>query len=169
MSNTFAAGKWRKEDAPLPAPKRISTPAGMRLSVVMNESTIQNIASPISPNQEKKEYLPQIPSYPYLSSPTVRVVEESDEDAESIHKQPDSAKSAILPLPYAESVYSQPSLPSIFAKDDPKERKPGRLTTLAILDRRRLPKWAFLAIVLAILILGVVIGLAVGLSKKHTQ
>jgi hypothetical protein len=169
MSTVFTAGKWRKDDVPLPAPKRISTPAGMRLSVVMNETTAKNIASPISPSQEKKEYLPQIPSLPYLPSPTVRVVEESDEDEESVQKQPDSAKSAVAPLAYAESVYSQPSVPSIFAQEEPKARKREGLVPLAIFDRRRWSEWALLGLVAAVIVLGVVIGLAVGLTKKHTQ
>jgi hypothetical protein len=151
MAGVFSSRKWSQQDDELPAPKRISTPAGLRLSVIMNNSgkrkSLQSIKSLNLPSP-----LPLAKEAPIL----VR----HDIDVESLHKEPNSAKTTSTPEAYSRSLVSEKS---IFAYVEPKPKRKG---VLGAFDKR---KCILILGVVSLLLAALVIGLAVGLTRKHSR
>jgi len=167
MSGAFHARKWSRQEADdLPAPRRISTPAGMRLSVIMNENDIGKPApsSPVSPKVSNRP--------PQLSfnkeTTTVRVVEEEDEDVESVQKEPNSAKTSSTPRAYASSLFSDDSEPAVPVEEKKQQDEPKKLGLIAIsIAGKR--KCLIFSVVAFLMVFSLVVGLAVGLSQKKAR
>ena len=153
MAGVFSSRKWSKqlEGDELPAPKRISTPAGMRLSVIMNDSSKRKSLQSI-----KSINLPS----PLPITKEGPIVVQHDIDVESLHKEPNSAKTTSTPHAYTHSVVSEKS---IFAEGQPKRTK-GR--GLGGFGKR---KCMFILGISSVLLVALVIGLAVGLTRKPSR
>ena len=151
MAGVFSSRKWSKqlEGDELPAPKRISTPAGMRLSVIMNDSSKRKSLQSI-----KSINLPS----PLPISKEGPIVVQHDIDVESLHKEPNSAKTTSTPHAYSHSVVSEKS---VFAEEQPK-----RTRVLGPFGKK---KCILLLGISFLLLVALVIGLAVGLTRKHSR
>lgn len=166
MSAGFHARKWSRQEADdLPAPRRISTPAGMRLSVIMKDIETGQPApvSPVSPKIGNRP--PQLTFN--KETTTVRVVEEEDEDAESIQKESQSAKTSSTPRAYATSLFSVDSEPAAHVVEEKqKDPKKAPLIAMSIAGRRKCIIFSVVAFLMAF---SLIVGLAVGFSHKKSR
>ncbi|KAF2664116.1 hypothetical protein BT63DRAFT_101151 [Microthyrium microscopicum] len=192
MSGLLSTRKWSGSIADSDdggPPKRISTPAGMRLSFVMND--IRN-ASPVSSQAPTSPRTPATPITPgaaprlsfgrdldsafgirIVESPLANLplersrehqpIQESIESSPAPSHQSRPTTGVASPSPrYATSLYSEKAvLPR--GVDRSKENKKDKRGCLGIIQKRIL---LILGLVI-LLLLGAIIGLAVGLSKKH--
>jgi hypothetical protein len=150
MSSKYLSRMWpRREDGP--PPKRISTPAGMRLSVIVDKGEFMQgpFQSPRSPRP------PQL----VLPEEVQGVIVTHEVDVQSTKKFPDGTRNPSPSPPYSQSIFSEKS---VSAEERPTQRRPAA----QLLLRRRL--FIILAVAVTVL-LALIIGLAAGLSKKHTK
>ena len=152
MAGVFSKRKWVKpvEGEEFPAPKRISTPAGMRLSVILNDNTRKNLQSSRSNVPAPLSISREIPEEPFTAYG----------DVESFTKEPNSAKTTSTPRAYSLSVYSEKqALP----ENGSKKRRRG---LFGAFDKTTC---VIILVVFTVLLLAAVIGLAVGLTRKHKR
>jgi hypothetical protein len=151
MSSNYLSRLWPREEESAP-PKRISTPAGLRLSVILDKGELgSSLAAP--PHSPKRPRL-VLPEESYSVTVTHEV------DVQSTKRFPDKTRNPSPSPPYSQSLYSEKSK-SVLTDERPTERpQPAARQWI----RRRM--FAILGVAFAVL-LTLIIGLAVGLSKKH--
>jgi hypothetical protein len=153
MSTNYLSHLWPREEESAP-PKRISTPAGLRLSVILDKGDLgSSLAAP-----------PHSPKPPRLVLPeeTYSVTVTHEVDVQSTKKFPDKSQNPTPSPPYSQSQFSEKSK-SVLTDERPLERpRPAAQQWW----RRRL----FLILgATFVVLLCFIIGLAVGLSKKHSK
>jgi hypothetical protein len=153
MAGSFLPRKWSRTIDPddLPATKRISTPAGMRLSVIMNNSDSKSLQS------SRGSHVP--PQLPIMRETTFGFVSEAA-DVESLPKEPDSAKTTSTPRAYS---------PSITSEKKPVEGKGPTRRKRGALGSASKRKCMVMLGVVSILLLALIIGLAAGLTLKKSR
>jgi hypothetical protein len=154
MSANYLSRLWPREEDSAP-PKRISTPAGLRLSVILDKGELgSSLAAP-----------PHSPKPPRLVTPeeSYSVTVTHEVDVQSTRRFPDKTRNPSPSPPYSQSLFSEKSK-SLLTDERPAERP--RPVAARQWVRRRL--FIILGVAFAVL-LALIIGLAVGLSKKHTK
>jgi hypothetical protein len=153
MSANYLSLLWPRDEESAP-PKRISTPAGLRLSVILDKGELgSSLAAP-----------PRSPKPPRLVLPeeSYSVTVTHEVDVQSTKRYPDKTRNPSPSPPYSQSLFSEKSK-SVLTDERPNERPHSAARQWV---RRRL--FVILGVAFAVL-LALIIGLAVGLSKKHTK
>ena len=149
MSANYLSRLWPREEESTP-PKRISTPAGLRLSVILDKGELgSSLAAPPHSPKPPRLVLPE-------ESYSVTVTHEVDVQSTKRTRNPSPSP------PYSQSLFSEKSK-SVLTDERPNERPHPAARQWV---RRRL--FVILGVTFAVL-LALIIGLAVGLSKKHTK
>lgn len=184
MSGYLSSRRWPKPGDDGPIPKRISTPAGLRLSEVMNErrqsDTSELPLSPVTPTVAPRISFSKNAGNSLIG---IRVVdtdleENSQPEAENSHQQSphrDSPKSSKKSVPAVAAASGAPSPSSPYTqsffseKSAPDAQQPARKKRLGCFAGLITKRTVLLLGVLVLILLAAIVGLAVGLSKKHSD
>jgi hypothetical protein len=151
MSTNYLSLMWPRQEE-MPPPKRISTPAGLRLSVILDKGELGSVLAQPS----------RSPGPPRLVLPeeSNQVIVTHEVDVQSTERFPGKTRNPSPSPPYSQSLYSEKS---VLTEERPTQRQqPATRQWL----RRRI--FIILGITFTVL-LALIIGLAVGLSKKHPK
>jgi hypothetical protein len=151
MSSNYLSRLWPREEDSAP-PKRISTPAGQRLSVILDKGDLGSSLAGRSHSPKPPRLV--VPEESYQVTVTHEV------DVQSTKKVADKTQNLAPSPPYSQSSFSEKTK-SLSTVEHPVER-PQPATRQWF--RRRL--FILLGVGFAVL-LALIIGLAAGLSKKH--
>ena len=139
----------------LPPQKRISTPAGMRLSVIMNEVR----PGPSSPRLHSTRSFTR-PQRLSITKGTTIVVSPPEDEVPGDHEKSTGT---------ASPGYSNFSEKSALTEIHPLERRYETETDTPTPPKRKSKRFWLIVIVGILLLLALIIGLAVGLSQKHSK
>jgi hypothetical protein len=152
MASTYLSRIWPADEDSAP-PKRISTPAGLRLSVILDKGELgSSLSVPLPSPKPPRLVLPEESN---------QVIVTHEVDVQTSERYPGKTRNPTPSPPYSQSMFSENSK-SLLTDERPTERPPP--STARQWFRRRM--FIALGVGFAVL-LAMIIGLAVGLSKKH--
>jgi hypothetical protein len=169
LPQKWATARERQEDTPLPAKKRIQTPAGARLSHVLNADASLLVPSPRTPKT------PKSPLTLAKSAGAVIVTREVDVESFRQSQLRRNTQGTTQLSPIAASMPDQTSLfseKSLFAGSDVEggkarwQRPAGCFGASSLRDVKRGQRFWVLIALGVLAILGLIIGLSVGLTMK---